>query len=51
VGGINSYSFASTSNLVVVVQMWVNKLSTNFGWLLISEAEHSLWTARHYAAR
>lgn len=51
VGGIASYSFASSSNLVADVQLWVDTPSTNFGWLLISDAEESLWTARHFATR
>ncbi|HKS37323.1 MAG TPA: DNRLRE domain-containing protein, partial [Verrucomicrobiae bacterium] len=46
-----TYGFASTSNLVADVQLWVDDPSTNFGWLLISDAEDSLFTARHFGAR
>lgn len=51
VSGTGRYDFASTSNLIADVQLWVDDPSTNFGWLLTSDAEDSLWTARHFAAR
>ena len=43
-----TYTFASTTQLVADVQAWVANPGTNFGWLLISEGEAVLETARHF---
>jgi len=47
----NNYAFDSTSNLLADVQLWADNPSTNFGWLLMSDAETELRSARHFAAR
>jgi hypothetical protein len=51
ISNINNYAFGSTSNLVADLQLWVDNPSTNFGWLLISDAEMELGSARHFATR
>ncbi|TAK95486.1 MAG: DNRLRE domain-containing protein, partial [Verrucomicrobia bacterium] len=49
VSGLGSYTFPSTPALIADVQAWANDPSTNSGWLLISEGEGILKTARHFA--
>jgi hypothetical protein len=51
IADIGNYTFASTPNLVADVQLWADNPSTNFGWLLMSDAETTLRSARHFAAR
>jgi hypothetical protein len=51
VTGLGSYTFPSTPALVADVQAWVNNPGNNFGWLLLSEAEATPRTARHFATR
>lgn len=50
-GGVGSYTFGSTPDLVAEVQMWVNNPATNFGWILISESEDVAQTARRLGSR
>ncbi len=45
-----TYTFSSTTQLVADVQAWVANPGTNFGWLLISEGEAVLETARHFTS-
>jgi hypothetical protein len=51
VGGLGSFTFASTSNLVADVQQWLVNPQTNFGWLLLSQSETSFSTVRRFASR
>jgi len=51
VGGLGSYTFASTSNLVANVQFWLDNTNSNFGWILISQDEATASTARRFASR
>ncbi len=45
------YTFASTPGLVADVQTWVNNPQNNHGWILISEAENTTFTARRFGSR
>jgi len=51
VAGLGPYTFGSTSNLVADVQSWVDGPAQNFGWLLATESENVLQTARRFGAR
>ncbi len=51
VTGFGTYTFPSTTPLVADVQNWANNPGTNFGWLLVSEAESTPFTARHFGTR
>jgi len=51
VGGVSSYTFDSTPDLVADVQTWVNNPATNFGWILVSESEDVAQTARRFGSR
>ena len=43
--------FGSTPQMVADVQIWVNDSSSNFGWLLKTESESTLKTARGFGSR
>ncbi len=43
--------FASTPQIIADVQVWVNDSSSNFGWMLKSESESTLKTARRFGSR
>ena len=43
--------FGSTPQMVSDVQIWVNDSSSNFGWLLKTESESTLKTARGFGSR
>lgn len=45
------YTFASTPGLVADVQAWVNDPQSNHGWMLLSEAENTTFTARRFGSR
>lgn len=49
--GAGSYTFVSTPGLVSDVQAWLNHPGNNFGWILISEDEMDLATARRIGSR
>jgi hypothetical protein len=51
IGGLGSYRFPSTPELVADVQDWVNYPETNFGWLLLSNDEITILTSRRFASR
>jgi len=51
VDGSGSYTFGSTPALVADVQSWVGNAGTNFGWIVISDAEGVGSTARRVASR
>lgn len=51
VSGLNSYVFTANAGLVADVQAWVDSPGTNFGWMLLSQAEPTGKTARHFGAR
>ena len=50
VGGTGSYTWASTDQLVLDVQSWINDPSENFGWALVGD-ESSSRTAKRFASR
>ncbi len=43
--------FPSTPNLIADVRLWITNSSANFGWLLISQDEVTLKTARRFGAK
>lgn len=45
------YEFVSTPQMVADVQSWLHDPSTNFGWLLKTEAETDNFTARGFGSR
>jgi hypothetical protein len=47
VGGIGSYTWGSTTQMVADVQGWLNNPSTNFGWILIGN-ESQPTTAKRF---
>ena len=51
--GLNDspYTFATTARMVADVQDWLDQPATNFGWILICEAEATAFTARRFASR
>lgn len=49
--GLGAMSFPSTATLVADVQGWLRDPATNHGWLLRSQSEDLLRTARHFASR
>jgi hypothetical protein len=51
VGGIGSYRFESTPELVADVQQWVDHPEFNYGWMLICGDEQTIFTARRFASR
>lgn len=46
-----SFAFASTPQMVADFQAWVNDPGTNFGWIVISQAEGTVETARRISSR
>ena len=46
VAGIGSYTWESTSQLVVDVQAWLDDPAANFGWLLLGDESKSRTTKR-----
>jgi hypothetical protein len=51
IAGNGAYIFDSTPALVADVQAWLNSPETNFGWILMSQAESTAKTARKFASR
>jgi hypothetical protein len=51
VSGVGAYTFDATPDLVADVQLWVDNPTANSGWLLKSDAESALRSARHFGAR
>ncbi|MDB6018737.1 MAG: hypothetical protein JWR19_3226 [Pedosphaera sp.] len=51
IGNEGSYLFGSTSNLIADVGQWLTNPGTNFGWILISESENTMFTARRFGSR
>lgn len=49
--GAGNYSFPTSAGLVSDVQGWVTNAASNFGWLIISENQISLRTARQIGTR
>ena len=49
--GLGDYTFASTSDLVADVQLWLDDTNANFGWMLLSQDEVTASTARRFASR
>lgn len=50
VGGIGSYTWESTSQLVADVQNWLDDPATNFGWLILGDETRSQ-TAKRFDSR
>lgn len=51
IGGLSSYTFASTAGLVADVQQWLDNPASNFGWVFISQSEATLRTAHRFGTR
>ena len=51
VGGIGSFTFAPTPQLVSDVRSWLENPNDNFGWMVMSESEEISFTARRFGAR
>lgn len=49
--GLGAYSISSTPGLVADVTSWVRSPASNFGWILISDREDTVQTARRIASR
>jgi hypothetical protein len=50
VAGLGNYTFASTADLVADAQAWLVNPNSNFGWILISQAEATPRTARRFGS-
>jgi len=51
IAGMGTYHFAFTPELADDVQFWVINPDLNFGWLLKSNSEETIFTARRFASR
>ncbi len=51
VAGQNTYTFASTPELVSDVQSWFTNETQNFGWMLLTQSEGTSGTARRFGSR
>lgn len=49
--GVGNYTFHSSSNLVADLQLWLQNPATNFGWILMSQSEFQMGTARRFTSR
>lgn len=51
--GVNfsPYSFDTTQRLVDDVQLWLDQPGRNFGWMLLSQAENEVFSARRFGSR
>ena len=49
IGGVGSYSFSSTPQLVSDVQSWLDDPSGNFGWILVMEGSAKRFNSRENA--
>lgn len=50
VGGIGSYTWGSTAEMVADVQSWIDNASANFGWILIGNEDVNA-SAKQFASR
>ena len=50
IGGLNSYTWNSTPELVADVQSWLDSPSTNYGWILIGNENESS-TAKRFDSK
>jgi hypothetical protein len=51
IGGLGPYRFPSTPELVADVQNWILDPQANHGWMLLSNDEVTILTARRFASR
>ncbi|MCL4787073.1 MAG: hypothetical protein KJ070_09820 [Verrucomicrobia bacterium] len=51
IGGLGPYRFPSTPELVADVQDWIHDPQVNHGWMLLSNDEVTILTARRFASR
>jgi hypothetical protein len=51
IDALDTYTFSSTPALVADVQNWLTNPSSNFGWLMKSDAEQMPQSARRFASR
>jgi hypothetical protein len=51
--GVNfsPYSFDTTQRLIDDVQLWLDQPGQNFGWMLLSQAENEVFSARRFGSR
>lgn len=47
----SDYTFATTTQTVADVQLWLDQPATNFGWIIVCENEGERYTARRIATR
>lgn len=51
ISDLGTYRFDSTPELVADVQDWVANPASNYGWMLICNAEDTIWNARRFGSR
>jgi len=51
IGDLGTYRFEPTPELIADVQDWVNHPESNFGWMLLCNAEDTPWNARRFGSR
>jgi hypothetical protein len=49
--GLGVYDFEGTPEMIKDVQYWLEHPTSNYGWMLITEAEDTPFTARMFASR
>lgn len=51
--GVNfsPYLFDTTARLVADVQLWLDQPAQNFGWMLLTQSENEIFSARRFASR
>ncbi len=49
--GLSPYVFDSTPGLVADVQSWINQPASNFGWMMLTDDESVIFSARRFASR
>jgi hypothetical protein len=49
-GGTGDYSFDSQAGMIADVQYWLERPESNFGWILLTEAESTTHSARSFAS-
>jgi hypothetical protein len=51
VDGLGDYNFGTATGMVSDVQLWLANPGTNFGWMLMSQDEGTVFTVRRFATR
>jgi hypothetical protein len=45
------YTFGTSSGLIADVQSWLDHPQSNFGWMMLTESENEIFSARRFASR